>query len=46
MGDAIEIYNEYGPTETTVGCMIHRFDSDADGDGSVPIGRAIGREPL
>lgn len=37
--DDVEIYNEYGPTETTVGCMIHRFDSERDDRGFVPIGR-------
>jgi amino acid adenylation domain-containing protein len=37
----VEIYNEYGPTEATVGCMIHRFDTDADQASSVPIGRPI-----
>jgi amino acid adenylation domain-containing protein len=37
----VEIYNEYGPTEATVGCMIHRFDPDADQASSVPIGRPI-----
>ena len=40
-GGRIAIYNEYGPTETVVGCMIHRFDPEADRGGSVPIGRAI-----
>ncbi|MGO4527357.1 amino acid adenylation domain-containing protein [Microvirga sp. 2MCAF35] len=34
----VEIYNEYGPTEATVGCMIHRFDIEADQAPSVPIG--------
>lgn len=38
-GRPVEIYNEYGPTEATVGCMIHRFDRDADAAPSVPIGR-------
>src|SRR6185436_17403546 len=28
-----------GPTEATVGCMIHRYDSERDERGSVPIGR-------
>jgi len=32
------IYNEYGPTEATVGCMIHRFDPEADTEATVPIG--------
>lgn len=40
-GGKVEIYNEYGPTEATVGCMIHRYDPEADGEASVPIGRAI-----
>ncbi len=34
----ITIYNEYGPTETVVGCMLHRYDSRTDTNGSVPIG--------
>ena len=38
-GGEVEIYNEYGPTEATVGCMIHRYDSERDERGSVPIGR-------
>jgi iturin family lipopeptide synthetase A/iturin family lipopeptide synthetase C/tyrocidine synthetase-3 len=38
-GRPVEIYNEYGPTEATVGCMIHRFDRNADLAPSVPIGR-------
>jgi amino acid adenylation domain-containing protein len=38
-GGRVEILNEYGPTEATVGCMIHRFDPDADVGDSVPIGR-------
>ena len=37
----LEIHNEYGPTEAAVGCMIHRFDPDADRRDSVPIGRPI-----
>ncbi|WP_160647979.1 non-ribosomal peptide synthetase [Chengkuizengella marina] len=37
----IEIYNEYGPTETTVGCMIYKFDTVNDSEGSVPIGGPI-----
>ncbi len=40
-GGKLEIHNEYGPTEAAVGCMIHRFDPDGDGRGSVPIGRPI-----
>nr|WP_242855918.1 amino acid adenylation domain-containing protein [Ruminiclostridium josui] len=35
----IEIYNEYGPTETVVGCMIHKYDPNADQGTSVPIGK-------
>lgn len=35
----VEIFNEYGPTETVVGCMIHKFNPDADTRASVPIGR-------
>jgi amino acid adenylation domain-containing protein len=38
-GGRVEILNEYGPTEATVACTLHRFDPDADGDESVPIGR-------
>ncbi len=34
-----EIYNEYGPTEAVVGCVLHRFDPQADQGHSVPIGR-------
>ena len=34
----ITIYNEYGPTEAVVGCMVHRFDADANHGASVPIG--------
>ncbi len=41
LGDKVTIWNEYGPTEATVGCMIHRYDPQHDGPGSVPIGRAI-----
>lgn len=26
----IEMFNEYGPTEATVGCMIHKYDQEAD----------------
>lgn len=37
----VDIYNEYGPTEATVGCMIHKFDPEADLP-SVPIGVPIG----
>ncbi|MCZ8520301.1 MULTISPECIES: non-ribosomal peptide synthase/polyketide synthase [Paenibacillus] len=37
-GGHVEIYNEYGPTETVVGCMIHRYDPQADTRESVPIG--------
>ncbi|ARU60822.1 hypothetical protein CBW65_06735 [Tumebacillus avium] len=37
----VEIYNEYGPTEAVVGCMIHRFDAEADRGADVPIGRPI-----
>ncbi|HEX2187719.1 MAG TPA: AMP-binding protein, partial [Longimicrobiaceae bacterium] len=37
----LEIHNEYGPTEAAVGCMIHRFDPEGDGRGSVPIGRPV-----
>lgn len=35
------IYNEYGPTEATVGCVVHRFQSKEDIQGSVPIGTPI-----
>ncbi|MFN2416205.1 MAG: amino acid adenylation domain-containing protein [Pyrinomonadaceae bacterium] len=38
-GRRVEIFNEYGPTEATVGCMIHRFDPEADTRAYVPIGR-------
>jgi amino acid adenylation domain-containing protein len=38
-GGGVEIYNEYGPTEATVGCMIHRYDPEADERAQVPIGR-------
>jgi amino acid adenylation domain-containing protein len=42
LGDRVEIINEYGPTEAVVGCMIHRFDPQADGErASVPIGRPV-----
>lgn len=34
----LAIYNEYGPTEATVGCMLHRYDPQADRGMSVPIG--------
>lgn len=34
----MEIFNEYGPTETVVGCMIHKYDWQADVRNSVPIG--------
>lgn len=37
-GSQVEILNEYGPTEATVGCMLHRFDSEADTRAFVPIG--------
>lgn len=37
-GGQLEIYNEYGPTEATVGCMIHKYDIEADRGASVPIG--------
>ncbi|MEO1064380.1 MAG: amino acid adenylation domain-containing protein [Actinomycetota bacterium] len=37
-GTDVAIYNEYGPTEAVVGCMIHRFDPDADTGADVPIG--------
>ncbi len=37
-GGRLEIINEYGPTEATVGCMIHRFDPEADVYSSVPVG--------
>ena len=37
-GGDVEIFNEYGPTEATVGCMIHRFDPEADRRAAVPIG--------
>ena len=37
----LDIYNEYGPTEATVGCMIHRFDSNADCATAVPIGKPV-----
>ncbi|NDJ60666.1 MAG: amino acid adenylation domain-containing protein, partial [Chloroflexi bacterium] len=37
----IELLNEYGPTEATVGCMLHRFDIEADTAQSVPIGTPI-----
>jgi acyl-CoA synthetase (AMP-forming)/AMP-acid ligase II len=40
-GGRVEIFNEYGPTEATVGCMVYRFDPDADTSGSVPLGEAI-----
>ncbi len=35
------IHNEYGPTEATVGCIVHRFDSEKDTVGSVPIGQPV-----
>jgi surfactin family lipopeptide synthetase C len=38
-GHQVEIYNEYGPTEATVGCMLYRYDADADQRAWVPIGR-------
>ncbi len=38
-GGEVEIFNEYGPTEATVGCMIHRFDPEAQDCAFVPIGR-------
>ncbi len=38
-GGKIEIFNEYGPTEATVGCMIYRFDPEAQDRAFVPIGR-------
>jgi non-ribosomal peptide synthase protein (TIGR01720 family) len=34
----VAIYNEYGPTEATVGCMLYRFDPQADRRAWVPIG--------
>jgi len=37
-GGDIEIFNEYGPTETVVGCMLHKYDPEADLRVSVPIG--------
>ena len=38
LGADTAIYNEYGPTEAVVGCMIHRYDPDADPGPEVPIG--------
>jgi amino acid adenylation domain-containing protein len=38
-GHRVEIYNEYGPTEATVGCMLYRFEAEADRRAWVPIGR-------
>jgi iturin family lipopeptide synthetase A len=38
-GHRVEIYNEYGPTEATVGCMLYRYDAEADRRAWVPIGR-------
>ena len=29
---SVEMFNEYGPTEATVGCMIHKYDLEADAD--------------
>jgi len=37
----LEIYNEYGPTEAVVGCVVHRFDAEADRGVRVPIGVPI-----
>lgn len=37
-GGRVAIFNEYGPTEAVVGCMIHRYDPEADRGASVPIG--------
>ncbi|MGH9823094.1 MAG: non-ribosomal peptide synthetase, partial [Blastocatellia bacterium] len=36
------IINEYGPTETVVGCSVYEVRGEEGGEGSVPIGRAIG----
>ena len=38
-GPGLAVYNEYGPTEAVVGCMIHRYDPEADTGPEVPIGR-------
>ena len=35
------LYNEYGPTEATVGCVVHKFNPDAETGRSVPIGTPI-----
>ena len=37
---AVRLFNEYGPTEATVWATVHELVPD-DGDGRVPIGRAI-----
>ena len=42
LGPHVAIFNEYGPTEATVGCMIHRYDPDADRGLSVPVGYPAG----
>ena len=45
VGDGCRLVNHYGPTETTVGSLTFGLDDDqtfdADGDGTVPIGRPI-----
>ncbi len=39
LGPDVAVFNEYGPTEAVVGCMIHRYDPEADTGPEVPIGR-------
>ncbi|MEL6864726.1 MAG: amino acid adenylation domain-containing protein [Bacteroidota bacterium] len=43
----IAIYNEYGPTEATVGCVVHRYDAEADREKvAVPIGWPIANSQM
>lgn len=35
----IKVFNEYGPTEATVGCMTYLYDSEADKNPTIPIGK-------
>lgn len=40
-GGGVSIYNEYGPTEATVGCMIYKYNPEAEMHPALPIGFPI-----